>query len=39
MKNKVIKPKTWNREERQKDKILTQAELIAAQRKRILEMM
>lgn len=39
MKNKVVKPKTWNREERQKEKILTQAELIEAQRKRILEMM
>ena len=36
---KVVTPKTWNREERQKAKILTQAEQIAAQRKRIMEMM
>jgi|TARA_R110002074_G_scaffold145564_2_gene294498 hypothetical protein len=37
--NKVVTPKTWNREERQKAKILTQAEQIAAQHKRIMEMM
>lgn len=36
---KVVTPTTWNREERQKDKILTQAEQIAAQQKRIMELM
>lgn len=36
---KVVTPKIWNREERQKAKILTQAEQIAAQHKRIMEMM
>ena len=36
---KVVPPKTWNREERQKEKILTQAEQIAAQQKRIMELL
>ena len=36
---KVVTPTTWNHEERQKAKILTQAEQIAAQQKRIMELM
>ena len=36
---KVVTPKTWNREERQREKILTQAEQIAAQQKRIMELL
>ena len=38
-KGKVITPKTWNRVERQKDKILTQAEEIQRQQQRIDELM
>lgn len=36
---KVITPKTWDKVEHQKNKILTQAEKIAEQQKRILELM
>ena len=38
-KGKVVTPKTWNRVERQKDKILTQAEEIQRQQQRIAELM
>ena len=38
-KGKVVTPKTWNRVERQKEKILTQAEEIQRQKQRIAELM
>ena len=38
-KGKVVTPKTWNKVERQKDKILTQAEEIQRQQQRIAELM
>ena len=38
-KKKVITPKTWNKIERQKDKILDQAEEIQRQKERIAELM
>tara|TARA_R110001592_G_scaffold150467_2_gene376471 strand:- start:24 stop:167 length:144 start_codon:yes stop_codon:yes gene_type:complete len=38
-KKKVVTPKTWNKIERQKDKILTQAEEIQRQQQRIAELM
>ena len=37
-KKKVITPKTWNKIERQKDKILDQAEEIQRQKERIAKM-